>query len=112
MMWRVLKALWDDLFVIVGVSVLWWAGAILIVTAGPATLGVNAVTNRIANYKRSGMEFFWSEAKRFPGKAWVLFGGTLIVLALIILNITFYFNAQGWLRYLTVVWIWVLLFFL
>lgn len=112
MMWRVLKALWDELFTIVIISVLWWGGAILIVTAAPATAGVNGATNRIANYKRTGVEFFWSEAKRFPGKSWAMFGGIIVVLALIILNISFYANAQGWWRYVTVIWVWALLFFL
>jgi len=112
MMWRVLKAAWEDLFTLVAVSALWWAGVLLIVTAAPATLGLNAVTNRFANYKRSGTEFFWSEAKRYPGKAWILFGTMLVVLVLIVFNLWFYANSQGWWRYISVVWFWVLLFYL
>lgn len=112
MMWRVLKFAWEELFSLVAISVLWWAGTLLIVTAGPATLGLHAVANRIANYKRSGTEFFWSEAKRYPGKAWILFGTMLIALVLIAFNLWFYGNAQGWWRYIAVVWFWVLLFYL
>lgn len=112
MMWRVLKTAWDELFTLVAVSVLWWAGTLLIVTAAPATLGLHAVTNRIANYKRSGTEFFWSEAKRYPGKAWLLYGSMLITFVLILFNLWFYANAQGWWRYISVVWFWVLLFYL
>lgn len=112
MMWRVLKFAWDELFTLVAISVLWWAGVALIVTAAPATLGLNAVTNRIANYKRSGTEFFWSEAKRYPGKAWLLFGSMLVALVLILFNLWFYANAEGWWRYISVAWFWVLLFYL
>ncbi len=62
-MGRTLKAAYEDLFLIVGVSLVWWAGALLIVTAGPATRGLQATANRLANYRRSSMDVFWEEAR-------------------------------------------------
>lgn len=111
-MWRIIKAAYEDLFLVVGISVLWWAGAILIVTAAPATAGIHAVANRLANYRRSATEFFWSEAKRYPGRAWIMLGTILIGFVLIVFNIWFYTNSSGWLRVVSIIWWWILLFYL
>lgn len=110
-MGRVLKATWEDLFLCVTVSLLWWAGLMLVVTAAPATLALNDVANRIANYRRSGLEFFWSSARSGFGRSWLLFAGLLATLLMILLNIWFYAGATGWMRIISVLWLWVLLFF-
>lgn len=111
MMGRTLKATWDELFLCVAASLLWWAGLLLIVTAAPATLGLNNVANRLANYRRSGVEFFWSAARGGFARAWLLFGAMLLTFLMILVNIWFYANTTGWLRIVTVLWLWVLLFF-
>ena len=110
-MGRILKATWEDLFLLVSASLVWWIGVLLIVTAGPATMGLYGVTNRLANYRRSNMEFFWSEARRAIGRSWVLLGIILGLLLLILFNIWFYGSGSGWLRTIAVAWWWVLLLF-
>jgi uncharacterized membrane protein YesL len=110
---RMFKAAYEELFLCVTISLLWWAGVVLIVTAGPATLGLHAAANRVANYRRSGSEFFWEEAKAFPGKAWALLAGILVLALLIVFNIRFYAMAEaGWMQVVAVIWVWVMLFFL
>lgn len=110
---RIFKALYDDLFLCVVVSLLWWGGVLLVVTAGPATLGLHAVANRAANYRRTSLDFFWSEARAYPWRAWGLLGAILVVGALIAANITFYGSSPaGWARVVTVIWLWVALFYL
>ena len=47
-MGRVLKATYEELFLCVMMSGLWWVGQILIITAAPATMGMHAAVNRIA----------------------------------------------------------------
>lgn len=111
-MWRIIKAAYEDLFLVVGISVLWWAGVVLVVTAGPATAGLHAAANRLANYRRSATEFFWSEAKRYPVKAWIMLGTILISFVLIAFNIWFYTNSTDWLRVVSIVWWWIMLFYL
>jgi hypothetical protein len=42
------------------------------------------------------VEFFWDEAKSFPGRSWGLLGGMLLVGILIASNIYFYRTGEGW----------------
>lgn len=108
-MGRVLKATYDELFLCVMVSILWWLGQLLIVTAAPATMGVNGVANRMANYKRTGSEFFWEHAKKEIGRGWILYVLLIGTPVLIAFNIWFYSYAEGWLRIAAFAWMWVLL---
>ena len=62
-MGRVIKAAYDDLFLVVAISVAWWVGTLLVLTAPMTNAGVQNVANRIANYKRSNFDFFWSGAR-------------------------------------------------
>ncbi len=111
-MGRTFKATYEELFLIVGISVAWWVGTLLVVTAPMTTAGVQNVTNRIANYKRSDFDFFWSGARSRIARGVLLF---LLLIAgppLLVFSIIFYFNYQGWLVILGVVMAWVLLLFL
>ena len=108
-MGRTLKGVYEDLFLIVLLSVVWWVGTLLIVTAPMTTSGVQHVANRIANYKRVEFSFFWEGARSHIGRAVLLF--LLIVLAppLMWFSVTFYFDRQGWLVVLGVIMAWTLL---
>jgi uncharacterized membrane protein YesL len=109
---RTLKAVYEELFVVVAVSLLWWAGTLLIVTAAPATMGLHAVANRAANYRRTGTEFFWSEGRRHVRRSWLLYAAILAVGALIPANIWFYSGYANWLGMIAFVWISVLVLYL
>ncbi len=111
-MGRTLKAAYDELFLCVFLSVMWWLGTILIVTSAPATMGLHQVANRIANYKRVDNSFFWEGAKQNIGRGWLLYAINIIVPLAIFFNIWFYFNSQGWLRAFGVFWLWVFILIL
>jgi uncharacterized membrane protein YesL len=108
-MGRVFKATYEELFLVVGLSVTWWIGTLLILTAPMTTAGVQNVANRIANYKRANFDFFWSGARSHIGRGVLLF--LLLVLAppLVWFSIIFYFEQQGWLVLFGVLMAWVLL---
>ncbi len=106
-----MRALYDDLFLYVWLSLLWWAGLILVLPAGPATLGLHRVANRAANYKRVDASYFWQSLRKNIGVSWTLFGGSLLTLIGLISNILFYGNRPGWFFVITVAWLWVLLIF-
>jgi uncharacterized membrane protein YesL len=111
-MGRVIKATYEELFLVVGLSVAWWVGTLLLVTAPMTTAGVQNVTNRLANYKRSNFDFFWEGARRNIGRSVLLF--LLLVLGppLVWFSIMFYFERQGWLVLFGVLMGWVLLILL
>lgn len=109
-MGRTLKAVYDELFLCVFLSLVWWGGTILIVTAAPATVGVNHVANRIANYKRVDTSFFWEGARTYIGRGWLLYLINLLVPFIIFTSILFYLSTTGWLRILGFVCVWLFIF--
>ena len=111
-MGRTLRAAYDELFLCVLMSVLWWAGTLLVVTAAPAMLGMNRVTNRIANYKRVDSSFFWQGARTDIRRGWVLYFVSMLMPLAVTFNIFFYLNSASWLRFVGLVWLWVLLLIL
>jgi len=107
-MGRTLKAAYDDLFLCVFLSLAWWVGTFLVVTAAPVTVGIHHVANRIANYRRVDNGFFWEAIRQNIGRGWLLFLINLLVPVAILFNIWFYFNSRGWLSVIGVAWAWLL----
>jgi uncharacterized membrane protein YesL len=106
-MGRTFKAAYDELFLCVWLSVLWWIGMLLVVTAAPATVGLNHVANRIANYKRVDASFFWEAARMHIGRGWLLFAIAAGVPLIMIFDAWFFFNTEGLLRTLGVFLLWL-----
>lgn len=111
-MWRVIKSTYEELFLCVGMSLLWWAGILLVVTGAPATMGIEHVANRLANYKRADIGFFWDNARLHVGKGYLMFLFSLLVPPALAFNVWFYANSGGMLRYVGLVWLWVFLLWL
>lgn len=111
-MWRVIKSAYEELFLCVGMSLLWWAGLFLVVTGAPATMGIEHVANRLANYKRADSGFFWDSARLHLRQGFFLFWLSVIVPPALAFNVWFYANSEGWLRFISLVWLWVLLLWL
>lgn len=107
MMGRVFKAAYEELFICIYISLLWWIGTFLVVTAAPATAGLFHVTNRIANYKRVDNSFFWDGAKSHFKRSWVLFILALGIPAAILFNSYFYINVDNWVRVLGIFFLWL-----
>ena len=130
-MWRTIKALYEDLLLWVWLSVLWWVGVFLALPAAPVTAGLHNAANRVANYKRVESAFFWEgagaftvgktwfllplqigwprEARVIVGKSWLLLIVNLLLIGGVVMNIRFYSaSAAGWAQIISIVWIWVL----
>ncbi len=109
-MGRTLKAAYDELFLCVFLSIIWWVGTLLVLPAAPATLGLHHVANRIANYKRVDASFFWEAARMHIGRGWLLYLINLLLPAIITTSIFFYLGTSGWLRVFGFICIWLLIF--
>lgn len=108
-MWRTIKVLYDELFLWVWLSVLWWVGTVLVLPAAPVAAGLHAVANRSANYKRVDSGFFWDATKDKIGRSWLLVGTNLLILVAVVINIAFYSNSPStWGRFVVILWLWVL----
>lgn len=136
-MGRTLKATYDELFLLVLLSVLWWiaplaiimpalyimqrlhgatmalfgiaAVVLLVVASAPATVGLNRVANRMANYQRVDNSFFWAGAKQNFRRGWILFVFTFILPVGLLFNIWFYGSGRGLMQSFAAFWFWVLL---
>jgi uncharacterized membrane protein YesL len=108
-MGRTIKAVYDELFLCVYLSVLWWIGTVLIITAAPATLGLHRVANRMANYQRVESSFFFEAARSNFFKGWLLYLIRVGIPVLIGVNVWFYVNMEGWMWLVGVFFVWLLL---
>lgn len=108
-MGRVLKAAYEDLFLCVFMSIAFWIGVLPVVTIPLVIMGIQTVTNRIANYKRVDNGFFWEGTRTHIAKGWLLFLISLVAPVLIVFNIYFYINSGSWLPIIGFAWLWLLL---
>ena len=119
---RTLKAAYDDVFLCVFLSIVWWIGALLMPTlfgllagainlpfgiaipigvllllgAAPVTVGVHCVTNRIANYLRIDNSFFWEAILAHIGRGLILLAISLSAPAVVFFYILIYLNSALW----------------
>ncbi|MEJ5249640.1 MAG: hypothetical protein WHS90_17840 [Caldilinea sp.] len=108
-MGRTLKGAYEEFFLVVALSVVFWIGTLLIVTAPMTWAGVHYVANRIANYKRAGFDFFWEGAKQHVGRAVLLWLLLLAAPPIMVNSVDFYFNNGGWLVVPGFITLWLLL---
>jgi uncharacterized membrane protein YesL len=109
-MGRTIKAAYEELFLCVFLSLIWWAGTLLVVTAAPATLGLQHVTNRIANYKRVDNGFFWDAARSNIGRGWLLYLLHILIPGAVFFNVYFYLSSPAiWMRIIAIAWLWIML---
>lgn len=135
--WTSIKTIYDELFLYIWLSILWWAGPILslmigvgldnlsggesrllvtaitalllFATVAPLTAALYRVANRSANYKRIDGSFFWEVVRRPPTKGWLPLLIMLILIGGLALNIRFYFSFTNWVQALGVFFAWILL---
>ena len=112
-MWRTIKALYEDLLLWVWLSVLWWIGVFLVLPAGPVTAGIHNAANRVANYRRVESAFFYEGARATIGKSWLLLGINLLMIAGVAVNIRFYGSSDAsWAQIVSIVWVWIMIIIL
>jgi len=109
-MGRVLKATYDELFMVVFLSIVWWVGTVLIITAAPTMIGVSRVANRLANYRRVDSSFFWEAARSNFWRSWPIYLITVVVPIALAINIAFYSRLEGLWWAFAVFWLWAFVF--
>ena len=105
-MGRVLKATYEELFLCVYLSLLWWLGQLLVITAAPAMMGINKTFNEAANYRRVDSSYFYEGARSEIGKGWILYLLFLLVPVGIGFNFWFYIRAEGLWQAFAIFWLW------
>ncbi len=110
--WHGLKDVYGELFLIIGLSLLWWLAMVTIIAAAPATTALSLIGYRLASEQRVNMDFAKAAFKQHFKLSWriglVTLAGTIIIAA----NLNFYAQVGGILRaavilflYLALAWI-------
>ncbi len=136
--WRTLVSFYNDLFLLMGMSGLWWitggfmAGAAAVLTwavlqaggpvwllpllaipAGPASAALANVTRQSARDLAADRSFFFDGLRTYWRQALGLSAASMAVLSLLLLNLLFYASqSNSWLRALGLLWLYLLLVWL
>lgn len=108
-MGRTIKGAYEELFLVVGLSVAFWIGTLLVITAPMTWAGVNLVGNRIANYKRSNFSFFWEGTKSHMGRGVGLWLLIIVAPPIMVSSVNFYFSYGGWMVVPGFITLWLLI---
>jgi uncharacterized membrane protein YesL len=110
--WQSIKNLYEDLMLLATIGLVWWVGTLLIVPGPAVNAGLAHVAHRIVHEERVNFSIFWQETRSSLGKAWKLAAVNLLALVLIATNILFYWQFEGWVRYVVVAWAYIALLWL
>ena len=107
---RSLKDLWEELFLVIGLSLLWWLAVILLVGGPPATVALTTIGYRLGREQRVNLDFARETFKENFWISWRL--GLFAAAGAIVIagNIYFYLQQSGsWLQVLTFVFLYLAL---
>ena len=68
---KTLSDLWDEMYVLAMVNVLWVALNLLLITGPPATAGLFVLTHRLARGQATGLRDFFEGLRRYFWRSWL-----------------------------------------
>ena len=135
--WRSFVGFYSELFLLLGLSLLWWVtggiavgliivfgfpllqvggpfwlAPLLAIPAGPATAAMAFVARRVARELHVDRSFYWDGWKAYWRKALALNAISMVILALLLLNLIFYFTRTNVLQALALFWAYLIVFWL
>lgn len=110
--WQSIRNEYEELMVFVPLSMVWWLCALVVILLPPATVGLVYLANEIAHERRIGWRMALEGARLFFWRSWLVFLVSLVGTAVLTINVLFYLNLDNILRYVTILWIYVLLIWL
>lgn len=108
-MGRTIKGAYEEFFLVVGLSLVFWAGTLLIVTAPMTWVGINYVANRIANYRRAGFDFFWEGARQHVKRGVLLCLLIVVAPPIMVSSVQFYLDNGSWMIVPGFITLWLLI---
>ena len=116
---KTLSDLWDEMYLLVVVNVLWVALNVLLVTGPPATAGLFVLTHRLACGEAAGLRDFFEGFRRYFWRSWLwaivagagffILGGDAVLLGSLS-SAAYVIVIQGFFLTLLFLWAFVLLY--
>jgi uncharacterized membrane protein YesL len=140
--WRTIVSLYNELFLLVGMSCLWWVtGGLFVglavylglfvlpilngpewwliflvplaaIPAGPATAALANVTSRAARELHVDGSYYWEGWRACWRKALTLNAINMGILAILLFNLFFYASRPGFVQIIAFLWLYLILFWL
>lgn len=111
-LWKTIRSVYEDLFLFVWMSVLWWVGTITVILAPLVHMGLNRVAYRVANYKRIDNDFFYTGVRMNMREAYLCYALNLVASGVLFFCIWFYGNVSlFWVNLMVIPLLWIALFF-
>jgi uncharacterized membrane protein YesL len=102
-----------ELFLLVGVNLLWLVGMITIIPSVPATAAVFYLTNQMVKGESIGFVTFFRGFRDYFAQSWLLFAVSQLISLVILANVVFYINMDSeLLRLIGILWAYVMVFWL
>ena len=111
--WKSIRAVYDDLFQFVWMSMLWWLGTATVILAPAVHMGLNRVSYRVATYRRIDNDFFYTGVRMNVREAYLSYGLNLVAAIVLVVCIWFYANVElAWVNLMVIPLFWIAVFFM
>lgn len=112
-LWKTIRSVYDDLFVYVWISILWWVGTITVILSPAAHMGMNRVGHRTATYRRIESDFFLEGARMHKKESYLAYLINFSASFVLFFCTWFYLNVTLiWVNLVAIPLLWISLFFL
>jgi uncharacterized membrane protein YesL len=103
------RDLWEEMWLLMQANVLWLVLSLPVITLPPATAGLFAVTNRLANGESARMRDFFAGFRAYFLRSWLLVLANAVLPVVIFGNFYFYLGSEG-LLFVFLFGFWILAF--
>ena len=113
LVWLGIKATYEEMLLLVVLSLLFWVCWLLVIPGPPATAGLYLVAHRIANERSVNFGLFKEGFRRYFGRSWIITGVSLALLVVLVSSFFFYLGLPPqfpqWMQALSVVMLYLLI---
>ncbi len=104
-----IRDFYEEMFLFVPLNLVWWLAAVLVIPLAPATAGLCHLGYRIAHEQRVDSSFFKEAFREFFWPSLKIGILNVVILITFTVNLWFYAQVDGWVRLISIIWIYGLI---